>query len=146
MSTELEPDLQLEIAHVLFVDIVGYSKLLINEQRESLRRTESESSETPTRFASLKQRKSSFACRPVMEWRWLLPARPMRLSDARYKRARRWSTHPELKVRMGVHSGPVSGMTDVNDRSNVDRRRYQHRAAGDGLRRCRTHSAFKARR
>ena len=37
MSTELEPDLQLEIAHVLFIDIVGYSKLLINEQHESLR-------------------------------------------------------------------------------------------------------------
>ena len=28
-------------------------------------------------------------------------------------------SHPMLKVRMGVHSGPVSGMTDVNDRSNV---------------------------
>src|SRR4029077_3832161 len=27
--------------------------------------------------------------------------------------------HPELKVRMGVHSGAVNGMTDVNDRSNV---------------------------
>src|ERR1700674_861113 len=37
MSAELESDLQLEIAHVLFIDIVGYSKLLINEQHESLR-------------------------------------------------------------------------------------------------------------
>jgi len=37
MSIELEPDLQLEIAHVLFMDVVGYSKLLINEQRECLR-------------------------------------------------------------------------------------------------------------
>ena len=37
MDTELEPDLQLEIADVLFVDIVGYSKLLINEQHESVR-------------------------------------------------------------------------------------------------------------
>src|SRR5882762_7438904 len=36
MSAELNPDLRLEIAHVLFIDIVGYSKLLINEQRESL--------------------------------------------------------------------------------------------------------------
>ena len=36
MSAELESDLQLEIAHVLFIDIVGYSKLLINEQRESM--------------------------------------------------------------------------------------------------------------
>src|SRR5438045_6504841 len=27
--------------------------------------------------------------------------------------------HPELPLRMGLHSGPVSGVTDVNDRSNV---------------------------
>src|SRR5260370_25742667 len=36
MAAEIKPDLRLEIAHVLFIDIVGYSKLLINEQRESL--------------------------------------------------------------------------------------------------------------
>ena len=36
MSSEHKPDLHLEIAHVLFIDIVGYSKLLINEEHELL--------------------------------------------------------------------------------------------------------------
>ncbi|HWN24197.1 MAG TPA: hypothetical protein VNN16_03735 [Candidatus Sulfotelmatobacter sp.] len=34
MSTDSAPDVQLEIRHVLFMDVVGYSKLLINDQRE----------------------------------------------------------------------------------------------------------------
>ena len=36
MSTERKPDLHLEIAHVLFIDVVGYSKLLADEQNETL--------------------------------------------------------------------------------------------------------------
>ena len=36
MPTDSESDLHLEIGHVLFVDIVGYSKLLIDEQREQI--------------------------------------------------------------------------------------------------------------
>ena len=34
MSAEQEPDLKLEIAHILLLDIVGYSRLLVNEQVE----------------------------------------------------------------------------------------------------------------
>src|SRR5438876_11025440 len=33
---EPTPDLQLEIAHLLLIDVVGYSKLLVNEQVELL--------------------------------------------------------------------------------------------------------------
>ena len=40
MSAELKPDLQLEIAYLLLIDVVGYSKLLVNEQIELLGRTE----------------------------------------------------------------------------------------------------------
>jgi len=36
MSTEIKKEIQLEIAHVLFIDIVGYSKLSINEQRAAI--------------------------------------------------------------------------------------------------------------
>ena len=36
MPANSEPDLQLEIGHVLFIDIVGYSKLLIDKQREQI--------------------------------------------------------------------------------------------------------------
>jgi hypothetical protein len=38
MSTEIEKEIQLEIAHVLFMDVVGYWKLLINDQSEILAR------------------------------------------------------------------------------------------------------------
>ena len=36
MSTEVKKDVQLEIAHVLFIDIVGYFKLSINDQRAAI--------------------------------------------------------------------------------------------------------------
>jgi hypothetical protein len=47
--------------------------------------------------------------------------------------------HPELPVRMGIHSGPVSEVTDVSGRDQPRRGRHQHGATGDGLRRCRAH-------
>ncbi len=118
MSTELEPDLQLEIAHVLFVDIVGYSKLLINEQHQSLaalnqiiRNTDAfRVAETAGKLIRL----------PTGDGMALAftstPDAPVRCALQASKALRH---HPELQVRMGVHSGPVSGMTDVNDRSNV---------------------------
>jgi hypothetical protein len=60
MAADLETDLQLEIAHVLFVDIVGYSKLLINEQHESLGETKSSEALTPFKLPML--RKNLFVC------------------------------------------------------------------------------------
>ena len=51
--------------------------------------------------------------------------------------------HPELQVRMGIHSGPVNEVTDLERAGEHRRRRNQHRAAGDGLRRCRPHSSLQ---
>src|ERR1043166_7094404 len=118
MSTELEPDLQLEIAHVLFIDVVGYSKLLINEQHQRLgelnqivRNTEAfrvaESAGKLIRLPTGDGMALAFSTSPDAPVRCALQI------------AKALQTNPELKVRMGVHSGPVSGMTDVNDRSNV---------------------------
>ena len=118
MSTELEHDLQLEIAHVLFIDIVGYSKLLINEQHESARelnqvvrnsdafRTAEEAGKL-IRLPTGDGMALAFATTPDAPVRCALQI------------GKALQSRPELKVRMGVHSGPVSGMTDVNDRSNV---------------------------
>ncbi|HVF72327.1 MAG TPA: adenylate/guanylate cyclase domain-containing protein [Chthoniobacterales bacterium] len=118
MSTELESDLQLEIAHVLFIDVVGYSKLLINEQHERLgelnqvvRNTDAfRSAESVGKLIRL----------PTGDGMALAfstsPDAPVRCA---LQIARALQSNPGLKVRMGVHSGPVSGMTDVNDRSNV---------------------------
>jgi TolB-like protein/class 3 adenylate cyclase len=118
MSTELEPDLQLEIAHVLFVDIVGYSKLLINEQRESLRQLNQIFRDTDAfRVADVAEK---LICLPTGDGMALAftstPDAPVRCALQASKTLRR---HPELKIRMGVHSGPVSGITDLNERSNI---------------------------
>ncbi len=118
MDTELEPDLQLEIVHVLFVDIVGYSKLLINEQRESVRKLNEVFRNTDAfRVAEAAQK---LICLPTGDGMALAftstPDAPVRCALQASKALRR---HPELKVRMGVHSGPVSGITDLNDRSTV---------------------------
>jgi TolB-like protein/class 3 adenylate cyclase/Tfp pilus assembly protein PilF len=118
MSTELEPDLQLEIAHVLFIDIVGYSKLLINEQHERLhelnqivRNTDAfrvaEAAGKLIRLPTGDGMALAFASTPDAPVRCALQI------------GKALQNQPELKVRMGVHSGPVSGMTDVNDTPNV---------------------------
>src|SRR6266404_3909357 len=118
MPADTKSDLRLEIAHVLFIDIVGYSKLLINEQRESLeelnqvvRGTEAfraaEAAEKLTRLPTGDGMALVFSTTPEAPVECALE-----ISKALKSR-------PELRVRMGVHSGPVSGITDVNDRSNV---------------------------
>lgn len=118
MPSELNADLELEIAHVLFIDIVGYSKLLINEQQESLHELNQivrnsdafRAAETVGKLIRLPTGDGmalAFATTPDA---------PVRCAMQISKALR---SHPGLKVRMGVHSGPVRGMTDVNDRSNV---------------------------
>jgi TolB-like protein/class 3 adenylate cyclase len=118
MATELEPDLQLEIAHVLFVDIVGYSKLLMNEQREALRELNCVFRNSDA--FRVAESADKLTCLPTGDGMALAftstPDAPVRCA---IQASKALVGHPELKIRMGVHSGPVSGMTDVNERSNV---------------------------
>jgi TolB-like protein/Tfp pilus assembly protein PilF len=118
MSSELNADLELEIGHVLFIDIVGYSKLLINEQQESMhelnqivRNTDAfQNAEAAGKLIRLPTGDGmalAFASTPDAPVRCALQT------------SKALQDHPQLKVRMGVHSGPISGMIDVNDRSNV---------------------------
>ena len=118
MSIELEPDLQLEIAHVLFIDIVGYSKLLINEQRECLRELSQIVRNTDAfRVAEAAGKLIRLPTGDGMALAFTsTPDAPVRCA---LQTGKALQLYPELKVRMGVHSGPVSGLTDVNDRSNV---------------------------
>jgi class 3 adenylate cyclase len=116
--SESNLDLRLEIAHVLFIDIVGYSKLLINEQHEMLQKlnqivrgTEAfqsgEAAGKLIRFPTGDGMALVFSTTPDAPVQCAL-----QISKA-------LQSHPELEVRMGVHSGPVSGIMDVNDRSNI---------------------------
>jgi TolB-like protein/class 3 adenylate cyclase/Tfp pilus assembly protein PilF len=118
MSTEIRKQIRLEIAHVLFIDIVGYSKLLINQQRALL-----DTLNTIVR-ASDEFRTSDAGGRlikiPTGDGMALVfydsPETPV---ECALEISRALKEHPELPLRMGVHSGPVSGVVDVNKQSNV---------------------------
>jgi TolB-like protein/tetratricopeptide (TPR) repeat protein len=112
------PDLRLEIAHVLFIDIVGSSKLLTNEQSELLR-------DLNQVVRSTEQVRAAEAAGKLVR---LPTGDGMALAfftslDAPVRCALEISkalkNYPKLPLRMGVHSGPVDEVIDVNDRSNV---------------------------
>src|SRR3954471_13304825 len=114
---ESEDNPRLEIGHVLFIDIVGYSKLLNEEQKERLNQlTEIVQATTPVREASDEQ----LVRLPTGDGMALVfrrsaeePARcALEIAEALQK-------HPELRLRMGIHSGPVSEVTDVSGRTNI---------------------------
>jgi adenylate cyclase len=108
----------LETAHVLFIDVVGYSKLLVNEQREVLQQLNDVVRNAP-QFG-----KSSAAGKliriPSGDGMALVffqsPEEPVHCA---MEIARALKNHPQVRVRMGVHSGPVNQVTDVDDRVNV---------------------------
>ena len=118
MPTEIKKEIQLEIAHVLFIDIVGYSKLLIDEQRDYSHTLNEVVRETDSfRAADLAGKLTRLPTGDGMALVFATtPDAPVSCALQVSKALR---SHPELRVRMGIHSGPVSGITDVNDRSNV---------------------------
>jgi serine/threonine-protein kinase len=118
VSTEVKKEIELEIAYVLFIDIVGYSKLLIDQQRRLLellnkivRSTEQfRKAEASHRLITI----------PTGDGMALVfyntPEAPVECALEVSRAAR---AHPELKLRMGVHSGAVSGVVDVSGRANI---------------------------
>jgi len=117
VPTEANKEIELEIAYVLFIDIVGYSRLLIEEQKERLNELTAIVLATPqVRDSSDEQ----LVRLPTGDGMALVfhhsaeePARcALEIAEALRK-------HPELPVRMGIHSGPVSEVTDVSGRTNI---------------------------
>src|SRR6476659_7693017 len=108
----------LETAHVLFIDVVAYSKLLVNEQREVLQQLNDVVRSAP-QFG-----KSSSAGKliriPSGDGMALVffqsPEEPVHCA---MEIARALKSYPHIRLRMGVHSGPVDQVTDVNDQTNV---------------------------
>ena len=118
VAPESESNLRLEIGHVLFIDLVGYSKLLIEEQKERLGQlTEHRAGDRPGARGDL----TSNSCRLPTGDGMALVFRNSSEEPARcaLEIAQALKTHPEIAVRMGIHSGPVSEVTDVNGRSNI---------------------------
>src|SRR5438132_5644071 len=118
MVAKLKSDPHLEIAHVLFIDVAGYSKLLVNEQRAVMEQLNQLVRKTP------QVRKSDAAGKlirlPAGDGMALVffqtPEEPVQCAMEIAKALR---NYPRIQVRMGVHSGPVDQIKDVDDRPNV---------------------------
>ncbi len=118
MTSERSPDAKFEIGHVLFIDIVGYSKLLINEQSEQIR-TLKEIVRGTEQFR-LAQAEGKLLRLPTgdggaLVFRNSLEA-PVLCS---MEIATALKDYPKLLVRMGIHSGPVNEITDLNEQANI---------------------------
>src|SRR5881392_3255601 len=118
MTAEVKEQIRLEVAHVLFIDIVGYSKLSINEQRAVV-------DELTTIVRGSDQYQKAEATGRLIK----IPAGDgMALvfytsqeapAQCAIEISGALKAHPRLQVRMGVHSGPVSGVIDVNGHANL---------------------------
>jgi len=111
-------DVKLEIGHVLFIDIVGYSKLMIDEQSSQLQ-TLKEIVRGTEQFRSA-QAEGKLLRLPTGDGGALVfrnnPEAPVLCAMEISKELK---SHPELKVRMGIHSGPVNEITDLNEQANI---------------------------
>ena len=114
---EAKPDLPLEIAHVLVIDVVGYSKLLVNEQIELLQKLNQIVRNTECFRSAEASGKLSRV--PTGDGMALLffrsPEEPARCA---LEISETLQDHRHIQVRMGIHSGPVNRVADVNDKTN----------------------------
>ena len=118
MAAEVKKEIQLEIAHVLFIDIVGYSKLSINEQHaavEELNRIVRASEQFQRAEAASRLLKIPTGDGMALVF-YTTPEAP---AQCAVEISRALKEHPRLQLRMGIHSGPVSGVVDVNERANL---------------------------
>src|SRR5207302_255391 len=115
---KLKTERHLETAHGLFIDVVGYSKLLVNEQREVVQELNQLVRKTP------QFRKSDAAGKLIRIQTgdgmalvfFQSPEEPVHCA---MEIAKALKSYPHIRLRMGVHSGPVDQVTDVNDQVNV---------------------------
>ncbi len=118
MSSESASELKFDIGHVLFIDIGGYSKLLLGEQtdqmqtlREIVRGTEQfKKGEAEGKLLRLPTGDGG-----ALVFRNSLEAPVL----CAFEISKALKSHPELKVRMGIHSGPVNEITDLNEQANI---------------------------
>ncbi|PYJ61394.1 MAG: hypothetical protein DME74_08710, partial [Verrucomicrobia bacterium] len=118
MADEVKKEIQLEIAHVLFIDIVGYSKLSINEQHASVDElTQIVRASEQFQRAEAANRLLKIPTGDGMALVFYTSPEAPALCAVEISRALK--KHPRLQLRMGIHSGPVSGVVDVNERANL---------------------------
>src|SRR6266436_1972408 len=118
MSTEVKKEIQLEIAHVLFIDIVGYSKLSINEQRAAIDEL-TQAVRTSEQFQNAEAGARLIKIPTGDGMALVFYKSPEEPVECALEVSRALKEHPKIQLRMGVHSGPVSGVIDVNAQANL---------------------------
>ena len=118
MPADSPVDVKFEIGHVLFIDIVSYSKLLITEQSEQLQTLKQ--IVRGTEQFRLAKAEGKLLGLPTGDGGALVfrttPEAPVLCA---IEISRELKRHPELQVRMGIHSGPVNEITDLNEQANI---------------------------
>src|SRR2546423_15672011 len=118
MPSERSSDVKFEIGHVLFIDIVGYSKLLSNEQSEQIQKLKQ--IVRGTEQVRLAEAEGKLLRLPTGDGGALVfrnsPEAPVLCALEISKELKQ---HPDLHVRMGIHSGPVNEITDLNEQANI---------------------------
>jgi TolB-like protein/class 3 adenylate cyclase/Tfp pilus assembly protein PilF len=117
-SAEPTPDLQLEIAHILLIDVVGYSKLLVNEQIELLEELKQIVRRTGC-FRAAEARGELIRVPTGDGMALVFFHSPEEPAQCALEISRALQDHPSIQLRMGVHSGPISRVTDVNEKTNI---------------------------
>src|SRR5947207_7136734 len=117
MSFEQSAEVKFEIGHVLFIDIVGYSKLLINQQSDqldTLRKIVRGTEQFRAAEAEGKLLRLPTGDGGALVFRTTAEAAVLCALEI----SKELKKHPELWVRMGIHSGPVNAITDLNEQAN----------------------------
>jgi class 3 adenylate cyclase len=118
VSSDDSSNVKFEIGHVLFIDIVGYSKLLINEQSEQIQKLKGIVRDTEQ--VRIAEAEGKLLRLPTGDGGALVfrnsPEAPVLCALEISKELKK---HPELCVRMGIHSGPVNEVVDLNDQANI---------------------------
>src|SRR5712671_2769363 len=118
MPPEVKKEIELEIGHVLFIDIVAYSKLSVNEQHARIE-------ELNEVVRSSEQFRKAQAANRILKiptgdgMALVFYKSPEAPAQCAVEISRALKDNARLQVRMGIHSGPVSGVVDVNERTNV---------------------------
>src|SRR5204863_5740105 len=118
MSADSSLDVKFEIGHVLLIDIVGYSKLLINEQSEQIQKLKE--IVRGTEQFRLAEAEGKLLRLPTGDGGAVVfrtsPEAPVLCA---LEISKELKNHPELHVRMGIHSGPVNEVVDLNEQANI---------------------------
>src|SRR5438445_328592 len=118
MAAEVKKEIELEIAHVLFLDIVGYSKLSVNEQHAQIEEL-NEIVRLCEQFCKAEAASRLLKIPTGDGMALVFYKSPEEPAQCAVEISRALKDNARLQVRMGIHSGPVSGVVDVNERTNV---------------------------